>query len=177
MFTEKQLAEILAVCEKATPGPWDFDEDIWWENTPGEQEKHGGLIVYPLANEDLTVAGVNHYFDRKQGKANAQLIALARTALPQLAEEIIKLREKYEQPNPKCGKGHENTLPLALWDCPMCTEELTEENTKLRAVARVAGQIQYMVEHYIRCCGGSANIDIAEEYKQALATAGYGGEE
>lgn len=54
------------------------------------------------------------------------------------------------------------------------------ENTKLREVARAAGQIQYMVEHYIRCCGGTSNIEIAEEYKQAmqaLAAAGYGGEE
>lgn len=84
--------EVLGICEKATPGPWDFDEDIWWKNTPGEQEKHGGLIVYPLANEDLTVAEVNHYFDRKQGNANAQFISLARTALPEFAEEVIKLR-------------------------------------------------------------------------------------
>lgn len=51
------------------------------------------------------------------------------------------------------------------------------ENTKLREVARAAGQIQYMVEHYIRCCGGSTNIDIAEEYKQAFIAAGYGGDE
>ena len=38
--------------------------------------------------------------------------------------EPLKQRvERYEQPNLKCGRGHENNLPLALWDCPMCTEE------------------------------------------------------
>lgn len=86
--------EVLKVCEKATPGPWDFDEEIWWENTPGEQERHGGLIVYPLASEDLTVAEANHCFDRKQGNANAQFIILARTALPEFAERVIELQEE-----------------------------------------------------------------------------------
>lgn len=155
MFTEKQLAEILAVCEKATPGPWDFDEDIWWENTPGEQEKHGGLIVYPLANEDLTVAGVNHYFDRKQGKANAQLIALARTVLPQLAQRVLELE----------GEVDPYWMNKA--------QELDTENAKLRAVAEAAS-LHVIAE--VRGTWDDRRVLFAE-LKQALATAGYGGEE
>jgi len=34
------------------------------------------------------------------------------------AEELAALREKYEGRPPACNAGHENTLPLLLWDCP-----------------------------------------------------------
>ena len=29
MFTEKQINEILAVCEKATPGSWEAEHGEW----------------------------------------------------------------------------------------------------------------------------------------------------
>lgn len=57
-----------------TSGPWTFARRISWENTPGEQEKHSGLIVYPTTDEDLTIAEVNDFFDERQGNANAYLI-------------------------------------------------------------------------------------------------------
>jgi len=76
---------------KYTPGPWTFSRDIWWENTPGDQERHGGLIVWPAANEDLTIAEVNDFFDGDEGRANARLMAAA----PELYE-ALKEYEKWE---------------------------------------------------------------------------------
>jgi hypothetical protein len=49
------------------------------------------------------------------------------TALLAELEQLRQRVERYEGPNPKCNNGHENSLPIALWDCPMCTEELRQE--------------------------------------------------
>ena len=35
--------------------------------------------------------------------------------------------KKYEEPGQECNRGHKNTLPVKLWDCPVCTELLREE--------------------------------------------------
>jgi hypothetical protein len=41
-----------------------------------------------------------------------------------LRSELGQIRYKYERPGIKCHSGHENNLPLALWDCPVCTAVL-----------------------------------------------------
>jgi hypothetical protein len=69
MFTEEQLAEILAVCEKATEGPWE---------TTGR----GSEYVINKNNFNICLTRRSH---------DAQFIALARTALPQLAEKAQEL--------------------------------------------------------------------------------------
>ena len=74
-----------------TPGPWTFDTDIWWENTPGEMEQHGNLIVYPQNDEDLRIAEVNDRFDKKIGLANACLIAAAPELLKALKVALAYL--------------------------------------------------------------------------------------
>lgn len=47
---------------------------------------------------------------------------------------LEELKEKYLGPAPKCNAGHENTLPLALWDCPRCVDVLRKE---LEAAKRI----------------------------------------
>ena len=42
--------------------------------------------------------------------------------VPDLIAELRRLKNKYEGDAPRCNAGHDNTLPLALWDCPTCTE-------------------------------------------------------
>jgi cell division septum initiation protein DivIVA len=58
---------------------------------------------------------------------NAAFIAHARQDVPALLAEVRRLREKYEGKAPRCNGGHENNLPLALWDCPTCTEALRRQ--------------------------------------------------
>lgn len=41
-------------------------------------------------------------------------------------ERVTELKEKYETPGVRCGRGHENILPVSLWTCPMCHQDLTE---------------------------------------------------
>ena len=84
MFTEERISEILAVCEKATP-EWkagNFKRCIVTDAIDGSvfgddsnREYYGGSLVAESIHP-----------------ANRDFAILARTALPQLAEEVIKLR-------------------------------------------------------------------------------------
>lgn len=170
MFTEKQLAEILEVCEKLPKGPWEWVEDKFHGGYSGLVDAENKEVLFPNCCNDGDEGAA--WFEDYATPEVRHFITLARTALPQLADEIIKLREKYEQPNPKCGKGHENTLPLALWDCPMCTEELTEENTKLRAVAEAA----YVLQKHLDLYDPRIYTRDRDELRNALTAAGYGGD-
>jgi hypothetical protein len=176
MFTKEQINEILELCEKSPLGPWKYERE----------EQSANAFGLNLVFETVVDAnGVKIL--RSNDKWLAQFIALARTTFPQLAKEVIRLREKYEQPNPKCNKGHVNNLPLALWDCPICTEELKAENAKLRAVAEAAKGIEWVYGGdnlegmWLLCpCCGKGEIDGHNDdckLHQALVAAGYGGEE
>ena len=75
MFTKEQINEILAICEKATEGPWE-------------------VSIHPAGWIDI-----DHPKDPAQRlaiivtKDDADFITLARTALPQLVEDYRKLEE------------------------------------------------------------------------------------
>lgn len=132
MFTEEQLAEILEICHKATEGPWE---------TAGRNSEY--IINKNNFNVCLT-----------RRSQDARFIALARTALPQLAEEVIKLRAVAE------------------------VIELEKENAKLRAVAEVAKHF------YGICFDMPIDFPSAGPFvwgmgdlKEALTAAGYGGED
>jgi len=47
--------------------------------------------------------------------------------LTQLEADSKKLREPAT-----CNAGHKGNLPLALWDCPVCTQLLRDELDRLR---------------------------------------------
>lgn len=96
-----------------TPGPWNFDRDIWWENTPGEQEKHGSIVVFPKDGDvDLTIATVNDYFDKDVGQANARLIASA----PTLKAENDRLKARVaELENAITGGEEIPTIDRLAW--------------------------------------------------------------
>jgi hypothetical protein len=49
-------------------------------------------------------------------------------------KRIKELEDKYESTGVKCNAGHINNLPLSLWDCPMCTEDLRAELEKKQAI-------------------------------------------
>ena len=53
--------------------------------------------------------------------------------ITELNREVERLKEKYEGKAPKCNRGHENNLPLALWNCPMCTDHHSKDNVVMLA--------------------------------------------
>ena len=82
MLTEEQLNEILEVCEKSPVGPWKYER---------EEQSTGAESGLKLVFETVVDANGVRIL-RSNDKWLAQFIAISRTALPQLAEEVIKLR-------------------------------------------------------------------------------------
>ncbi len=136
MFTEEQLAEILAVCEKATEGPWEVEHGEWDCNREcghkaGDPECHKEICECEHIKQYIP-ADVRPLFTVDCGDFmglsddNADFIALARTVLPQLAEDYRKLlavaeaAEKLLQERPPCphcdGFAHPKECICELWD-------------------------------------------------------------
>ena len=137
MFDPK---EVLALCEKATPGPWQIIE----------QGKLGRFVL----------DGNNNYALEMDYPENDNFVVVARAVLPELAQRVIELE----------GKVDPYWMNKA--------QELEKENAKLRAVAEVA-------KHFYGICFDMP-IDFPSagpfvwgmgDLKDALAAAGYGGEE
>jgi len=137
MLTEEQLNEILAVCEKSPLGPWKYER---------EEQSTGAESGLKLVFETVVDANGVRIL-RSNDKWLAQFIAISRTALPWLAEEVIKLRAVAE-----AAKGIEwvyggDNLEGMWLLCPCCGK----------------GEID---GHNDDC-----------KLHQALVAAGYGGEE
>ena len=139
MFTEERISEILAVCEKATP-EWkagNFKRCIVTDAIDGSvfgddsnREYYGGSLVAESIHP-----------------ANRDFAILARTVLPQLAEEVIKLRAVAE------------SAQSLLVHCVHCGDFRN-------------GNVAYGIDE-----GEVGAERIIRNLEKALATAGYGGEE
>ncbi len=92
--------EVLRVCNKATPGPWEY----------GKHHKGSFPAHYAISQsgEMYDHAYVFSAEDGGEGKANAQFIALARTALPKLAQRVIEL----EADNAKLREAANDIYPM-----------------------------------------------------------------
>ena len=71
--------EVLEICEKATEGPWYGLEDA-------------GVFADPEHEKPIFETGCGCCTRSDLKTEDADFIAISRTALPQLAEEVIKLR-------------------------------------------------------------------------------------
>lgn len=85
MYDKAKLAKILAACEKATPGPWE------WEPHQEGMDHFTGPWYEPAS-----IRIGDNYFVAFSLDADAQFIALARTALPALARDYGALVDELE---------------------------------------------------------------------------------
>lgn len=93
-MTEKELAEIEALANAATPGPWkqedswvvteDFDNEAFVEGVEGSVCPVVGMWVY---DRELLL-----------DPDDARFIAAARTAVPQLIAEVRRLNKLLGEP-------------------------------------------------------------------------------
>ena len=84
--TSSELREML---DEATPGPWGFDQlDQQWAGCPPSTE----FWVYGESPRDIAAVEVIAEY-HGQTERNFTLISLA----PQLAEEVIRLREEIDR--------------------------------------------------------------------------------
>jgi hypothetical protein len=83
-WTKERIAELRSLCDEATPGPW-------------EVERRAELRRWTVRSEptEETVAEIVHWSDMAD-RADAALIAAARTSLPEALDEIERLRARVD---------------------------------------------------------------------------------
>lgn len=94
MVTKERIAAILARCEAATEGPWvvNMDADVEAVNVLRlitEDDPRNGLIAYK-------VAGFPYSAEGSRQRRDAEFISKARTDLPELAHEVLRLMDELE---------------------------------------------------------------------------------
>ena len=72
--------------------------------------------------------------------ANAKLIVTSVNAHERLEADSKKLREPAT-----CNAGHKSNLPIALWDCPVCTQLLRDKLQKVEELLRTSRELASMV--------------------------------
>jgi hypothetical protein len=88
--TPARIAELRALCEKATEGPWvDCDEDVKWDTVlmcGYDHRAAGSLPPYYATGPRVDTC--------KQAELDSRFIAASRTALPEALDEIERLKAK-----------------------------------------------------------------------------------
>lgn len=101
MISQEELDRLLALCQAATPGPWE-----------SHATQISGRPYVALPREEGEPWGATLVFGSNEAhKDNAAFIAAARTALPTVLEELVRLRE-------------------VLAECPECQERLKTRGIK-----------------------------------------------
>jgi hypothetical protein len=107
LFSDKDIDEILEMCSRATPGPWEAEHGEWdcdWEcgkkpSDPPCYKEIGECEHIRL----ITPAGVSGTFTVECGdyaglsNEDAQFIASARNLLPALAESWLQMAREVER--------------------------------------------------------------------------------
>jgi hypothetical protein len=162
--------EILEACKKASKGPWSKVMRKGDRLYVGSEEK-------PIAEICTLYVG--------EAEANLQFIALARTALPELAQRLIEIEEKLhkliaeeaEHQEKVCIAECSNRKHGYCYDMQRC-EKLEAENAKLREALKTIAEIETKTEH--KAYGTVISTPTLESIKryasEALTVAGYGGE-
>jgi hypothetical protein len=120
--------EILEACKKASKGPW------------GKVMRKGDRLY--VGSEEKPIAEICTLYVG-ESEANLQFIALARTALPELAQRVIELEEKWqrficeeaEHQEKVCIAECSNRKHGYCYDMQRC-EKLEAESAKLRLIAQ-----------------------------------------
>lgn len=122
MIDPNQLAAWRKLCEEATPEPWEHrkanrfsDGGVDW----GVRDEEGYIIA-----ESFQVVGRNV---QRPAEANVQFIAAARTALPQLLDEVEALQAELA-----AEYRHNHTLDESHSGLVLRVKELEAEVARLK---------------------------------------------
>ncbi len=80
--------EVLEICNKATPGPWEVEKYHFEE--PGYEQFIKQAAIVHWGNEETACTITRNNWSNPL-MADLNFIALARTALPELAQRVIEL--------------------------------------------------------------------------------------
>ena len=92
-MTPERIAELEAVCEAATPGPWEFDPEEQGGGYYGLLKADGGPLRVHVMFHSLDFFGKGEILNAEN---DAAFIATARTALTEALAEIRRLQGKLD---------------------------------------------------------------------------------
>lgn len=116
-MTNERLAELRALCERATPGPWSFEriahDDGYFSY---EYNANGAFVAFYERDHDSPT----------KAKFNSDFVSAARTALPELIEELEKARAMLKRLEWEGG----------FYDpvCPLCKQRVHKPGCELAAL-------------------------------------------
>jgi len=110
--TNEKLAELKALCEKATSGPWTISE-----------------VQGNSMNEFQVDQAIDDHWEK-----NAAFIAAARTAMPELIVEVERLWEENE-------KIKQDPSAVTAWKLLLIEDENKSLNTQLNEARKTLNEI------------------------------------
>ena len=120
------LKELKELCENATPGPWRVVYGEAWEIEDRKAGKEDPHYIKTLNDRAIIQTDSGCY---GPGRADAELIAAARTALPELLSFVDQIRFLHNQWEDKRGESYyKNQLFSALNELQHTLAETEEPN-------------------------------------------------
>lgn len=114
MTDDAKLAEIRALCDAATPGPW-FMRTNRHADTSGKP--WGWLDALPSGGPQRAIPGVRVDWTRgDESEANARFIAASRTAVPDLLALVETLRRERDEARASEARLREALLSVVYED-------------------------------------------------------------
>lgn len=88
----RDWSEVKKICNKATPGPWEWVDYPWRGGSSGIANLEGDTVLYPNHCNDGDEGDA--WFEDYPNEADGNLLIIARTALPEAIAEIEQLRQE-----------------------------------------------------------------------------------
>lgn len=137
MIDTAKLSAWKAAIDKATGGEWtqkreEFDSHDAMTNAMERTLSHGGHVMHYIECEQAVFSAVTG--NGPTSKANAEFIALARTALPEALAEIERLRILVTRFAPRGGGA--GGMTVTSWECLACGSDQVAGSTAHDTVCR-----------------------------------------
>lgn len=144
MLTEDELKQLRELCDAATDGPWWVSDDGLNDVWNGEEEFAENLIAPGCVRHGEAPS--------ERIRADQDFIAAARTALPQLLDEIDRLKK--EAGCHKCSSCNTTTADAYGTQLMVETSELRDE------IDRLKKELEKRDEDYCDDCAGYRGDDV-----------------
>ncbi|WP_347042040.1 hypothetical protein [Brachybacterium nesterenkovii] len=112
-MTPDEMTRLRALADAATPGPWEFQP---WSTCPLPSGDYKESILLANAAHDGEIV-------RELGNQDGDFIAAARTAVPDLLDEVEALRARIDKVRAEHGElvfGADLADPIHTGECEWC---------------------------------------------------------
>lgn len=119
------ITEARELCERATPGPWEWNKDRFHDGYSGITGKDNEEVLFPNCCNDGDDGAA--WFEDFPGEADRDFFIRSRTLVPELCDALEKAQEQNKQ--------------LLYEVCKLACESLERDRTLARLEAEVAAAV------------------------------------